>query len=159
MKQTRIVLTSLITLVVLITGCGSTNTPTSNSTTTEVVETTASISSEVTENSAKFVLITAEEGKKMLEEDTSIVLVDVREPDEYAAAHIPGSILLPLGTIAEKVSDVIPDKNTPIILYCRSGRRSAMGAEELVQMGYTTVYDMGGILNWPYETESGMTSP
>lgn len=159
MKQTRIVLVSLITLVMLLAGCGNTNIPVSNSTTAEAVVTNASSASEATENAAKVILVTAEEGKKLLAEDASIVLLDVREPDEYAAAHIPGSTLLPLGDISEKATSVIPDKSTPIVVYCRSGRRSALGAEELVGLGYTTVYDMGGILNWPYETESGMTTP
>ena len=79
--------------------------------------------------------------------------VDVREPSEYAAGHIPGAKLLPLGLVRIKAAQVIPDKDTPWLIYCRSGQRSAMAAAQLAAMGYHNLYDLGGIMAWPYEVE------
>jgi len=63
-------------------------------------------------------------------------------------------VLLPLDDIPQQAESVLPDKDATIIIYCRSGRRSAIAAEELLNMGYKNVYDLGGILDWPYETTS-----
>ncbi|MDN5322530.1 MAG: phage shock protein [Clostridia bacterium] len=62
-------------------------------------------------------------------------------------------MLLPLNSIEEKVVELIPDKDTKIFVYCRSGNRSKTASELLIKLGYTNVYDMGGINDWPYETE------
>lgn len=98
-------------------------------------------------------LITPEEAKRRLDSEQGIVLLDVREPDEYAQGHIPGSVLLPLGDIAAKAEVVVPEKDTVLFVYCRSGRRSALAAEDLIKLGYTQIYDLGGINDWPYEVE------
>ena len=79
--------------------------------------------------------------------------VDVREPSEYVTGHIPGAKLLPLSLIRIKAEQVIPDKEAPWLVYCRSGQRSAMAARQLEAMGYHNVYDLGGILAWPYQVE------
>lgn len=81
------------------------------------------------------------------------VLVDVRTESEYAAGHIPGAMLLPNEVIAGEAAEKLPDKNAAIVVYCRSGRRSAEAAQKLLDQGYTQVYDLGGIQSWPYETE------
>lgn len=94
--------------------------------------------------------ITPQEGKGMIEQ--KITLVDVREPSEYSAGHIPSAILIPLGTIDERVTEQLPDKDAPVIVYCRSGVRSRKAAMKLIDLGYKDVRDMGGILDWPYET-------
>ncbi len=98
-------------------------------------------------------LITPEDAKGRLASEQGIVLLDVREPDEYAEGHIAGSVLLPLGDITAKVEVTVPDKDTVVFVYCRSGRRSALAADELVKMGYTQVFDLGGIIDWPYGVE------
>ena len=79
--------------------------------------------------------------------------VEVREPDEYAVGHIPGALLLPLGQITDRAQEVLPDKEAPWLVYCRTGRRSADAVQKLEALGYTTLYDLGGILSWPYEIE------
>ena len=79
--------------------------------------------------------------------------VDVREPDEYRAGHIPGALLLPLGEVKARAAQMMPDKNAHWLVYCRTGRRSAQAIAWLEQMGYTNLYNLGGILNWPYEVE------
>lgn len=79
--------------------------------------------------------------------------VDVREPYEYAAGHIPGARLLPLGSVETGAAKVMPDREAVWLIYCRSGHRSAIAAARLEAMGYRSLYDLGGILDWPYEVE------
>ena len=81
------------------------------------------------------------------------VAVDVREPDEYAVGHIPGAKLLPLGEVLSRAAEVLPDKAAPWLIYCRTGRRSADAVQKLASLGYENLYDLGGILSWPYEIE------
>ena len=78
---------------------------------------------------------------------------DVREPDEFAVGHIPGAKLLPLGDVLTRAEEVMPDKNAQWLIYCRTGRRSADAVQKLDALGYTNIYDLGGILSWPYEIE------
>ena len=85
-----------------------------------------------------------------LESDQSIQLVDVREPSEFNAGYIEGAQLIPLGTIETDFEVAIPDKDAKIFVYCRSGNRSAQAAKKLVDLGYTNVFDIGGILDWEY---------
>jgi phage shock protein E len=84
-----------------------------------------------------------------------VFLVDVRTPEEYLDGHIPQSLLLPQDEIQQKALEVLPDKYATVIVYCRSGRRSALAAKELIGLGYKCVYDLGGILDWPYDTVKG----
>jgi rhodanese-related sulfurtransferase len=81
------------------------------------------------------------------------VAVDVREPDEYAAGHIPGAISLPLDRIGTEAAHKLPHKDATWLIYCRTGRRSAEAVRKLEALGYTGLQDLGGILSWPYETE------
>ena len=78
-------------------------------------------------------------------------MLDVREQSEYDAGHIPGAVLLPSGSVQQMAADVLPDKDAKILVYCRSGNRSRTAANVLVSLGYTQVYDFGGIINWPYD--------
>ena len=97
--------------------------------------------------------ITQEEAKKMMDEQ-EVLIVDVREQAEYDAGHIVGAVLLPLGEIDEEsAAQVIPEKETVALVYCRSGRRSKEASEKLVALGYTNIYEFGGIITWPYEVE------
>jgi rhodanese-related sulfurtransferase len=87
---------------------------------------------------------------KQLQVDKSINLIDVRELHEFNAGHIDGAQLIPLGTIEDNFALYIPQKDTKIYVYCRSGNRSAEAAKKLVSMGYTNVFDIGGIITWEY---------
>lgn len=99
-------------------------------------------------------IISAETAKKMMDKDASVILVDVRTKEEYDAGKIKKAVLLPYDQITEESAQkIIPSKDTEIIVYCRSGRRSAIAAESLRVLGYTAVYDMGGIGSWPYGIE------
>lgn len=85
--------------------------------------------------------------------DSKAVLVDVRTPEEFQVIRIPGSVLIPDYEIEEKIADAVPDKDTTVIVYCRSGNRSRTAAKKLIDMGYTRVFNLGGIIDWPYDTE------
>lgn len=121
----------LFALVALLTGCG-----------------TAGIS-----EGSGYTHISQEEAKEMM--DTQEVLIlDVREQQEYDSGHIPDAVLLPVGTITEEsAAEVIPEKGTTVLVYCRSGNRSKTAAEALAGLGYTSIYEFGGITTWPYEVE------
>ena len=99
--------------------------------------------------------ITQEEAKRMMDEQEDAVVLDVREQDEYDEKHIPGAVLLPVGSISkETAAAVIPEQDTVVLVYCRSGNRSKTASQTLVNLGYTNVYEFGGINDWPYEIES-----
>ena len=105
-------------------------------------------------NTASYQQITAEEAKSMMEEQPDAVILDVREQDEYHAGHIPGAVLLPIGTINEETgASAIPEKATVVLVYCRSGNRIKTASQALADLGYTQIYEFGGIKNWPYEVE------
>ena len=98
--------------------------------------------------------ITQEAAKEMMDTE-EVIILDVREQDEYDSGHIPGAVLLPVGTIDEDTAaEVIPEKDSTVLVYCRSGNRSKTASSTLVELGYTNVYEFGGINTWPYETES-----
>ncbi len=86
------------------------------------------------------------------ENKNKIYLIDVRTPEEYKEGYIKESILLP-SELKGKIESVVKDKNSEIILYCRSGNRSRTASYELLELGYKNVYDLGGIIDWPYDIE------
>lgn len=131
MKRKKILLTAAL-FVLLITGCGA----------GEPVQ------------PATYEQITAEEAKRLMDEHPEAVILDVREQDEFDAGHIPGACLLPVSLVSEDTAAaVIPEKESLVLVYCRSGRRSKLAAEALVGLGYSNIKEFGGILDWPYEVE------
>lgn len=97
--------------------------------------------------------ISQEEAKNMMDTQEVIVL-DVREQSEFDAGHIPEAVLLPVGTITEAtVAVVIPEKDSVVLVYCRSGNRSKTASQALVDLGYTNIFEFGGINTWSYEVE------
>ena len=99
--------------------------------------------------------ITQEEAKRMMDAQEDAVVLDVREQDEYDEKHIPGAVLLPVGSInKETAAAAIPEQDTVVLVYCRSGNRSKTASQTLANLGYTNVYEFGGINDWPYEIES-----
>lgn len=95
--------------------------------------------------------ITAAEAKAMMDEQKDCVILDVRTQAEYDEGHIEEAVLIPDTEINDRAESELPDKETVILLYCRSGRRSKLAAQALADMGYTNVYEFGGIIDWPYE--------
>ena len=96
--------------------------------------------------------ITPAEAKAIMDNENGYVILDVRTQEEYDEAHIDGAILIPDYEIADKAESILKDKDQLLLVYCRSGRRSKLAAEELVKLGYTNVKEFGGIMDWPYET-------
>lgn len=96
--------------------------------------------------------LTPEDAKKRMEENSDLIIVDVRSQEEYDEGHIGNAIVIPVGTIGDKDPEMLPDKDAEILVYCRSGVRSKQAAEKLLELGYTNIIDIGGIIDWPYET-------
>ena len=102
---------------------------------------------------AVYVNITAEEAKEIMDSEEGYIILDVRTQEEYDEGHIPGAIVISHEEITEKAEGMLPDKDQLILIYCRSGRRSKLAAEALVELGYTNIKEFGGIIDWPYEVE------
>ncbi len=123
------ILPILLTFFLLLTGCGGNG------------------------SDSSYQQITQEEAKEMMDTE-EVIILDVREQDEYDSGHIPDAVLLPVGTINEDTAaEVIPEKDSKVLVYCRSGNRSKTASSTLVELGYTNIYEFGGINTWPYETE------
>lgn len=127
---------ALLSVVVLLSACGG----------NPAVTNTAAPAAE-----AEYRKISAEEAKTMMDSGNAVTVLDVREQSEYDAGHIPGAVLLPVGSIAEKAAETLPDLDAVLLVYCRSGNRSKTASEALLGLGYTQVYDFGGIIDWPYD--------
>ena len=101
--------------------------------------------------SATYEQISGAEAKALMDSESGYVIIDARTQEEYDQGHIPGAILIPEYEIADRAEKELPDKNQLILVYCRSGRRSKIAAEELVKLGYTNVKEFGGIIDWEYD--------
>ncbi len=101
-----------------------------------------------TRRSKMYTEISPEQAKKM--QDQGNLIIDVREPDEYAAGHIEAAVNVPLSSLESGIISVAPAKDTTLLIHCQSGRRSKIAADMLVKMGYTNIYEFGGIIDWPY---------
>ena len=93
-----------------------------------------------------YTTITQDKAKEMMEEESNYIILDVRTKEEYEEKHIEDAINIPLDEIEK--STVLKDKEQIIFVYCQSGRRSKEASEKLVNLGYTNVYDIGGINAW-----------
>ena len=102
-------------------------------------------------SSASYDQISGAEAKALMDSESGYIIIDARTQEEYDEGHIPGAILIPEYEIADRAENELPDKNQLILVYCRSGRRSKIAAEELVKLGYTNVKEFGGIIDWEYE--------
>ncbi|MBR3978614.1 MAG: rhodanese-like domain-containing protein [Oscillospiraceae bacterium] len=102
---------------------------------------------------ATYMNITAAEAKEIMDRQKDYIILDTRTQAEYEEGHIPGAIVISHDEVLEKAESVLTDKNQLILVYCRSGRRSKLAAEDLVKLGYTNIKEFGGIIDWPYEVE------
>ena len=130
----KIRLLPLLTALVLLIGCGSGQAEPDNT---------------ATDNA--YIQIDQETAKEMMAKDDGHVVVDVRRQDEYDAGHIPGAILIPNESITTERPEELPDLNQVILIYCRSGNRSKQAAQKLADMGYTNIFEFGGINTWTGE--------
>jgi len=140
------VVASLVLSVVMLAGCGNTQE------TSLIVESSQQpIVTEMEETvKAEYHKISAKEAQDMIDSG-NVTIVDVRTLEEYNSGHIKDAILLTNTDISAKAEEVLPDKSATVLVYCRSGNRSQGASQELVRLGYTAVYDFGGILDWPGE--------
>lgn len=104
-------------------------------------------------SAAGYTQITQEEAKEMMTKNDGHIIVDVRRQDEYDEGHIPGAVLIPNESITDKQPEQLPDLNQVILIYCRSGRRSKEASQKLADIGYTNIYEFGGINSWNGEIE------
>ena len=98
---------------------------------------------------AAYQKISAEEAYEMMVSQE--VVVDVRTREEYDGGHIENAVLVPNESIGSEMPETLPDKEATLLIYCRSGRRSKDAAQKLLALGYQSVYDFGGVIDWPYE--------
>ena len=94
--------------------------------------------------------LSAEEAYEMMTSQ-EVVVVDVRTREEYDGGHIENAVLVPNESIGSEMPEALPDKEATLLVYCRSGRRSKDAAQKLLALGYQSVYDFGGVIDWPYE--------
>lgn len=139
----RIALTAAASLCLLLCACGNGTSP-SEGTPSEVRTATAS-------SAANYQQITQEKAKEMMQADDGHIIVDVRRQDEYDSGHIPDAILIPNESIDKEQPKELPDLDQIILIYCRSGRRSKEASQKLADMGYTNIYEFGGIIDWTGE--------
>ena len=99
---------------------------------------------------AAYQKISAEEAYGMMASQ-EVVVVDVRTREEYDGGHIENAVLVPNESIGSEIPEALPDKEARLLVYCRSGRRSKDSAQKLLKLGYQSVYDFGGVIDWPYE--------
>ena len=100
--------------------------------------------------SATYEQISGAEAKVLMDSESGHIIIDARTQEEFDAGHIPGAIMIPEYEIADRAGKELPDKDQLILVYCRSGRRSKIAAEELVKLGYANVKEFGGIIDWEY---------
>ncbi len=96
--------------------------------------------------------ISAQRAYQMMQREEEVVILDVRREEEFAQEHIEGAVLIPLAELVNQAPEKIPDRTATILVYCRSGNRSAKAVLQLEALGYENVFDFGGIVDWPYGT-------
>ena len=90
--------------------------------------------------------LSAEEAYEMMVSQ-EVVVVDVRTREEYDGGHIENAVLVPNESIGSEMPEALPDKESTLLIYCRSKD----AAQKLLELGYQSVYDFGGVIDWPYE--------
>ena len=139
MKSKIAAVFSAVVLTLSLSGCAVTdtdNTPSDNTSEESVIN---------------YQQISQDEAAEMMQKDDGHIILDVRRPDEFSEGHIPDAICIPNESIADSMPEQLPDKDAVILVYCRSGNRSKQAAQKLADMGYTNVYEFGGILSWQGE--------
>ena len=130
----------ILLMGLLLVSCGS------NEKTNESVK-------EVDKPEITYKTIDPKQAKENMDNDESILLLDVRTQEEFDIGHIVGAELLTLDLIKDSIEGIYTDKSQTIYVYCRSGNRSKTASNIMIELGYENVYDLGGILSWPYDTE------
>ena len=101
--------------------------------------------------------ISQEQARERMAQDDGHLIVDVRRLDEYESGHIPGAICIPNESIGDTRPEELTHPDQPLLIYCRTGNRSKQAAEKLARLGYTAVYEFGGIVDWTGEIVTGQS--
>lgn len=118
----------------------------------EIFENTTANTTEPTiNNSLGYEQISGAEAKEIMDTQKNYIIIDARTDEEFQEGHIEGAILIPEYEIADRAEEELKDKDQLILVYCRSGRRSKIAAQALVDLEYTNVKEFGGIIDWQYE--------
>ena len=148
MKRIIPIIASLALL--FISGCASAPQEQIN---TETIASSVTLSTGSEDNTAdSYRQISQETAKEMMNAEDGHIIIDVRRQDEFDSGHIEGAICIPNESIDTAQPLELPDLDQIILVYCRSGRRSKEAAQKLYDMGYTNVYEFGGIIDWIYGT-------
>ena len=148
MKRIKLIIAG--TLLLLIGGC--TSAP-QGATGTETGASSITLFTAIEDNAAdSYRQISQETAKEMMNAEDGHIIIDVRRQDEFDSGHIEGAICIPNESIDTEQPPELPDPDQIILVYCRSGRRSKEAAQKLFDMGYTNVYEFGGIIDWIYGT-------
>ena len=140
-------ITIIVAVMLVLAGCSCSkeaDNTANTSTSTNVNEENKNM----TANNKTYKQISQEEAKEMMKKDDGHIIVDVRRQDEYDNGHIVGAILIPNESIGTSQPEQLKDLNQIILVYCRTGNRSKQAAQKLADMGYTNVYEFGGINTW-----------
>jgi len=150
MKKLLILLTAALTAVILVTGCAAPEKE-ADSTASETMTEIAAEEETANPIPVGYRQISQEEARQMMESESGYIILDVRTPSEFDEGHIPGAICISHDSIPTDTIPELPDKDQLIMVYCRSGRRSKLAAEQLVSQGYTNIVEFGGINTWTGE--------
>ena len=99
--------------------------------------------------------ISPSEAQNLMDTDKNVLLIDVRTSEEYRTVRIPNSISVPLNNLKSLIEKVAPNKETQLIVYCQGGVRASAACKELDKMGYTNIYNLGGIMSWTFDMVRG----
>ena len=98
-----------------------------------------------------YVNVSFKEAKEIMESGREYILLDVRTDEEFFTGHAESEVNLDVDEInAESTEEIIPTKQTAVLVYCKTGERARLAAEELSRLGYTNIYDIGSLVEWPY---------
>lgn len=147
-----LILFTFTAIMIAVSGCSSSQNTGKSSNDASSSVTSSSLSASSASSSAPvYRKISAKEAKDRMNQNPNAVILDVRTKEEYDSGHIKDALLIPDVEILQKAESTLPDKTAMILVYCRSGRRSALAANDLIGLGYSNVYDFGGIIDWNYE--------
>lgn len=151
MRKSFFSLLMLVGVLIMAAGCGSAGTV-EQAGSAEPAGTGGSQSVESRhETAGTYTQISQEEARTMMESEDGHIVVDVRRQDEYDSGHIPGAVCIPNESIGEVPPAELSDPDQVVLIYCRTGRRSKEAAQKLADLGYSNIYEFGGIVDWTGE--------
>lgn len=146
MKGRILFLTVFTSIALLMTACSDSNTV--DNTESGIMTEEIPAGAGMLENGSQ---ITPDAAKVQMDLGEEIILVDVRTSEEYESGYIGDAILVPIESLEEEAPMLLPDLNATYYVYCEDGTRSGEAVRKMIDMGYTNVYDLGGVINWPYD--------